>query len=312
MFKCEAIRASAKAFQELFWAVMKAKHGQDFASVAPQGRKGDGGNDGFLPGEKHYFQVYAPVEPKEKVSRAAKKLATDFAKVKTQWGRKKGDLLKFSFVFNDKYDGAPKDIELKLNELRAKYPEVTFAHYCCRELESDFMMLPANDWDGILGGAVPDPSRITNLDYSVLSEVIRFIMSAEFADTETRLDLPPGLDEKIRLNRLSQTNSIIIQHGALLTGHIEKYFSKNTTFALNELREQVVGHYETAKRVVENEGPAGVAKIDAVFSLFRRSLSPRNATAATATAVDAVIGYFFEACDVFDPKAAKELPGASP
>jgi hypothetical protein len=291
---------------------MKAKHGDAFATVAPQGSKGDGGNDGYLPSEKHYFQLYAPVSPKEKLTVAAKKVSTDFAKVNKQWGTKKQGISKFSFVFNDKYDGAPKEIEQALNGLRKKNEEITFAQYCCRDLETDFMALPDTEWDRILGMPVPDPARIGNLDYSVLGEVIRFIMCADISDSETRLDLPPELDEKIQLNRLAKRHAVHIQNGALLAGHIDKYFKANSSFALSELRDHVVGHYETAKKVVQEDPPTKSPTVDAVFDLFRRSLFPKYAATATANAVDAVIGYFFEACDVFDPKAAKDLPGASP
>jgi hypothetical protein len=40
MFKCSCILASGKAFQDLFWAVKKLKHGTAFEPVAPQGSKG--------------------------------------------------------------------------------------------------------------------------------------------------------------------------------------------------------------------------------------------------------------------------------
>ena len=53
LFRIKAMLSSAKAFQDLFWGVMKAKHGPDFATVAPQGKKGDGGNDGYHPINKH-------------------------------------------------------------------------------------------------------------------------------------------------------------------------------------------------------------------------------------------------------------------
>jgi hypothetical protein len=314
LFKCRVILASAKAFQDLFWDVMKAKHGQDFAEVAPQGSKGDGGNDGYLPAERHYYQLYAPISPKEKVTAAARKLSADFTKVKTQWGGTGSPgLRRFSFAFNDKYDGAPKEIELELNSLRATHQTIVFAHYCCRELETDFMGLQDTEWDRIIGMPVPDPSRLVNLDYSVLGEVIRFVLCGDLADSETRLDLPPELDQKIELNGLSRPHAVRVQNGALHAGHIDKYFSANTTFALAELRDHVVGHYETAKKVIrENNPPDGTRPIDALFTLFRHSLFPKGATAAAAIPVDAVIGYFFEACDIFDPKAEKELPGASP
>ncbi len=306
------ILSNAKAFQDLFWDVMKAKHGQDFAPVAPQGRKGDGGNDGYLPSDKHYFQLYAPVDPKEKVTVATRKLARDFSKVKDQWGKEEGGLKKYSFAFNDKYEGAPKDIELALNKLRETHAGITFAHYCCRDLEADFMNLPETEWDRILGMPVPDPARLSSLDYSVLSDVIRFVMCADVADANTRLDLPPELDKKIELNDLARRHAISIQNGALLAGHIERYFRSYSVFALVELRDHVVGHYETAKQVVRESGARHTPDVDSVFALFRRSLFPKNATIATTTAVDAVIGYFFEACDIFDPNAEKGLPGASP
>ena len=118
---------------------MKAKHGEAFATVAPQGRKGDGGNDGYLPSTSHYFQLYAPISPKEKVATAAKKVKADFAKIKKAWGTKENKMSRFSFVFNDKYEGAPNDVEQALNELRAKNAAIAFAQYCCRDLEADFM-----------------------------------------------------------------------------------------------------------------------------------------------------------------------------
>lgn len=313
MFKCRAILANASGFQELFWDVMKSRYPDDFATVAPQGSKGDSGNDGYRPQAKHYYQVFAPVDPLHKVTTAATKLVADFAKVKRVWGGKGGPgLLKFSFAFNDKYQGAPRDIELALNGLRAKNPSVSFSQYCCRELEDDFMRIPATEWDRVLGGSVPDPKRIRGLDYGVLAEVIHHVMSADVGSSDSRLALPPELDHKIRLTGLGNVSAIQIQSGALLAGHIERFFKANSNFALHELRNHVVGVYETAKKV-DGEDPVDPAgRADAVFTLFRRTLFPKHATMAMSPAVDAVIGYFFEACDVFDPNAEKDLPGAAP
>ena len=317
MFKCQCILASAKAFQDLFWAVMKAKHGTAFEAIAPQGSKGDGGNDGYLPADQHYFQLYAPLDPKEKAGAAAKKLTTDFAKLKTKWGGKDGRAVNaFTFVYNDKYEGIPNDIAAAMQALRPKNKGVTLASFGCADLEAAFLSLPETAWDTILGAAVPDPARIANLDYGVLAEVIRHIVGCEVAEAETRIDLPPELGDKIELNNLSKAHSVRIEHGALLTGRIEHYFQSHSAFALTELQDHVVGIYEAAKKAVTATLPLAKPKTaltDDVFVVFRRNLAPKNATTATAYAVDAVIGYFFEACDVFDPKpASKGKPGASP
>ena len=291
LFKCKCILAHGKAFQDLFWAVMKAKHGTAFETVGPQGRKGDGGNDGYLPSNKHYFQLYAPVNPNEKAGVAAKKLLTDFATVKRQWGGTQSPgLLVFTFAYNDKYQGTPKDISLNLQNLRMKNLEITFAAYGASDLETDFMALSDTEWDRVLGGAVPDPDRILGLDYSVLADVIRHVLSCDVDEVESRIDLPPELGEKIKLNRLSTPHAIFIQSGALQTGHIDKYFRANSVFALNELRVHVVGVYEAAKSAVTATPLVTGAEVDAVFRVFRRSLFPKSASAATALAVDAVIG----------------------
>jgi len=312
-FKCECIVANATAFQDLFWEVMKAKHGDAFETIAPQGAKGDGGNDGYLPAEKHYFQVYSPLSPKEKGGVAAKKLKDDFETLRSAGSGKKGTrLLKYSFAFNDKYQGIPKDIGLALNDLRQTYSNVIFAHYGCPELEADFLSLPDSKWDGILGMPLPDPTKIVRIDFSVLAEVVKHIMTTEVDDSETRIELPPELDDKIKMNGLSPTHAVKIQNGAIYSGAFRKYFDANSVFALNALRDHVVGIYETAKKVIRDDPANDSRTVDAVFILFRKSLFPKNRTIAAASVVDAVIGYFFEVCDVFDPYIDKRLPGASP
>ena len=82
--------------------------------------------------------------------------------------------------------------------------------------------------------------------------------------------------------------------------------------ALDELRDHIVGIYETAKKVVRDSSSQDGRAVDDVFVLFRQNLFPKNRTISAASAVDAVIGYFFEACDVFDPYADKGLSGATP
>ena len=281
--------------------------------MAPQGRKGDGGNDGYLPAEKHYFQVHAPIDPKVRVTAAARKLVVDFRKILKTWAQDGKGIDAYSFVFNDKYQGVPLEIEQTLNVLRVEHDAISCAHYCCRDLEADFIGLDEKDWDRILGMPFPDPSRISHLEYSVLGEVVRFIMSTDMSDSDTRFDLPPELYEKIRLNGLSSSSAARIQSGALAAGHIDKYFQAARAFALDELRDHVVGHYETAKQVVAtSDNLKGVRDVDTVFRLFRATLFPKNATMSTSAAVDAIIGYFFECCDVFDPNSQKGLPGASP
>ena len=245
---------------------------------------------------------------------AARKLSKDYSTISNHWGgMDKRGIKKFTFVYNEKYEGMPRDVSLCLQQLRANQPEVTFESCGAADLESDFMNLPEGDWDRILGGAVPDPDRVVSLDYSVLGEVIRHILSCDIDDEETRIVIPPNLDEKIALNNLSQVHAVRIRNGAISVGQIQRYFSSNSTFALQDLRDHVVGIFEAAKQSVAALPPDSEPVVDAVFKVFRRSLFPRRSTVVVSTAVDAIIGFFFEACDVFDPDPqSRGLPGATP
>lgn len=315
MFKCDVILAHGKEFQSLFWAVKKAKHGQDFETVQPQGSLGDGGNDGYLVSTKHYFQLYSPVKPtaKDKIKKAVTKLRGDFAKLKKDWDAR-GGIAVFSFVYNDKYEGMPKAISQELGTLRKAHPGVTFFAFSAADLELDFMGLPDSEWDGILGGPVPDLERLAGLDYSVLAAVVKHVMACDFEEAESRLELPPELDDKIQVNKLSEFNARKIRNGANMTRLIDRYFEGKSIDEKGELKDRVVSIYERAKKVAAEEPPPdGASPADVVFKLFRRGLCPKTRTVPTAAAVDAVIGYFFEVCDVFDPKpSSKGLPGASP
>ena len=315
LFKCNCILANAKVFQDLFWAVMKARHGTLFETVGPQGRKGDGGNDGYLPKETRIIiNSMRDSIPRKRPLRLPVSWRLDFALIMKQWGGDGGhSIAAFTFVYNEKYEGMPKDISLCLKDLREKNSEMALTAYGAPDLETDFMLLEDTEWDRILGSPVPDPERIGTIDYSVLGDVVRHVLSSDINDEETRIVLPPGLDEKIALNKLSYVNAVRVKNGSLYSGHIEKYFLLNSTFALGESRDHVVGVYEAAKLSISLTNLEAGSDVDDIFKLFRRSLFPKSAVAATGLAVDAIIGFFFEACDVFDPNPeSKGLPGATP
>ena len=128
LFANRLLRANNTAFQQLFWAVLRAKHGQDFVEVRPQGAIGDGGNDGYLPGDGHYFQVYGPIDPSAKVEYAAGKLSDDFQKVLSSWNQITA-MKTYSFVFNDKYEGTYTRIAQALGKIELANPLIKCRPY---------------------------------------------------------------------------------------------------------------------------------------------------------------------------------------
>ena len=311
LFMNQMLKANNHTFQQLFWAVMSAKHGQEFVTIRPQGRLGDGGNDGYLPAEGHYFQVYGPIDPKEKVEKAAEKLVEDFEKLKNSWSRTT-PILAYSFVFNDKYEGTFMMIARALGGIEKANPTVTCRPFTAAHMEDAFLSLPADRLQNVLGMLLPDPSRAVRVDYGVLKEVIIHIMNSPSQSVIARFGDLPELGEKIRLNNLCSAWGDLIRNGARQSGHVEKYFSKNSTFMKQALRDHLVKHYLRVRDAKPSPTSlsVGVSREDLIFDDFRQALLPVNATVAEDAAVTTLIAYYFETCDVFEQRAHKGTPNA--
>jgi len=138
-FRLRILEKSATEFQSLFESIMEAAF-PNFRKIRPYGSKGDKGNDGYRPDEGIYYQVYAPLNPIEKESEAARKLKRDFDKLMTNWD-KISKIKKFYFVFNDKWVGSNIEIEASLAELKADNPEIDFQSFLAKDLEGVFFSL---------------------------------------------------------------------------------------------------------------------------------------------------------------------------
>ena len=86
-------------------------------SVKPQGQKGDGGNDGYVPDEL-VLQCYAPEHIDAKQTNDKIEKGLDRA-IKSGWKFKE-----WHFVVNDKFNEIPRDIYKKIDELNDKYKDI--------------------------------------------------------------------------------------------------------------------------------------------------------------------------------------------
>lgn len=128
-------------FQSLFSDVMQKAHADDFKKVKPYGKLGDGGNDGYMPSKGVYYQVYAPENPVEKSSDAAKKMVDDFNKLKSSGWDEISKIKEYNFVFNDKNNGLDIVIESARAQLGRENPDITFKIFLPHELEGTFLSL---------------------------------------------------------------------------------------------------------------------------------------------------------------------------
>jgi hypothetical protein len=134
-------------------------------------------------------------------------------------------------------------------------------------------------------------------------QVIQFILEISAGDFETRFGELPEVDEKVKLNGLASAWADLIRAGARQSGHIEAFFQKNSMFLRKTVRDHVVGAYWESQAAILVNTPANVRRVDLVFSDFRQRITPPEAKVGVLGAVDSLIGYYFEACDIFDPFA---------
>jgi hypothetical protein len=164
-FRDKVVQKTATEFQSAFADIME-KAFPDFKRTRAYGNIGDAGNDGCIPSKGIYYQVYAPLDPKEKESKAAQKLQKDFKKLNREWDRI-FKIQKYYFVFNDRGMGTSLPIEQALAELRKEYPDVEFNLFNPNYLENIFLNLSSDDIIDL--GFIEDNTRAIGIAYGYLN-----------------------------------------------------------------------------------------------------------------------------------------------
>lgn len=138
-FKDRVHRKNGSEFQSFFEDVMQ-KAFPCFKKIRPYGNEGDGGNDGYVPDQGVYCQVYAPKDPKEKDADAAKKFRNNFNTLKEKWNEI-SKIKVYNFVFNDKYSGSSIELETVKSELKTENPDIEFNIFYAKDFEQIFERL---------------------------------------------------------------------------------------------------------------------------------------------------------------------------
>lgn len=169
MFHLQIHEADGQRFEDLFSKIMSYKS-RDFQPVKPYGNIGDRKNDGWIQSENTYFQVYAPASIDKSINDAVNKLETDLDGLVKHWD-KLCPVKKFYFVLNDKYKGAPPQLQQKMLSLKSKFGLETAGVLVAKDLEFDLFDLRS---DMILSvvGHLP---HISNEEYMFVSGFTCFI-----------------------------------------------------------------------------------------------------------------------------------------
>lgn len=303
MFKNKTLSADAQVFENLFTSIM-AYARADFRQVKPQGNLGDRKNDGFEPAVGRYFQVYAPENVQEKESTAIKKLEGDFDGLKSFWaGLYPAGIKEYFFVLNDKYKGAFPTTHAALAALQKKHGLDKAEVFACKHLEDVIFGELQDEHIYAIVGFLPDTATIVKVDYSVLTEVVAHVLANTPNNAVQGKLVSPEFETKLVLNDLKVAASFLTA-GSYQDSAVESFFKLNANFARQAVRQSLNDMYVSAtKQGFVTDPISGLTAQDQIYFEVLASATPNSfvgAKGATQKAVQVLLSYFFESCDIFE------------
>jgi hypothetical protein len=297
-FQLKVHKASGDGFQRLFSQVMGYTHA-GFQSITPRGNWGDGGNDGWIPDEGHYFQVYGPkptTSTADTEIAAMKKATDDFDKLPEKWQ----DVRSYSFVMNDRFEGIPAPIASALQKLEKDKKLTKARGLPVTELMEFFMQLTLDKRQDIIGG-IP-AADLSFIDPREVAELLKSV--ADNADTRLTFltDKAPDFDEKIKFNGLTDPVSSKLKALSYQVSLIDEFLDKRD-FGLRQAVAQEIRDYYQQSKLAISDGvqDAGNRRY---FWLVDRLIPPAvthpHSLGAYRAAAELVIAKYFETCDAYD------------
>lgn len=284
LFQNKIYKADGQAFEDIFTATMNYLH-LDFQPIKPWGNIGDRKNDGYIKAKGIYYQVYAPEDFRKSYVDAVNKIKIDFMGLFEQWT----PVNKFYFVVNDKYKGVHADCEKTIQEIQTTHQLEDARILTAKDLEEMVFKLE-DDQIFTIVGHLPDPGNIKNVDYSILNEVISYIMNLPIDSAKEYSITLPDLDEKINFNGLSVGTSRYLYNGLMKVVYLEEYLSNNSNFIADTLRDKLSEVY-----LMERENCSG----DTLFWKIVDRLSPFSQQKYQSIVI-IIMSKYFETCDIFE------------
>jgi hypothetical protein len=299
LFRLRVHEVAGDSFQQLFSDVMTYSDPR-FQSVQPWGNWGDGGNDGWIEEDGHYFQVYGPKATSSQYDSATQALAKaqeDFLKLPAKWK----NVLWYSFVFNDRFLGAPAPLAAAMQKLKQAQKLNSAEVLCASHLLARFMQLSEENRRDIIGYAPPPDSPI--LDTRALGELL-----SALADRSQPLQLlgksaPPQFEEKIAFNGLTGQVADRLRVNSYQTSLVDEFLSKSEAGVPQAIAQEIRTYYEESRTAIPDgsDEAANDRYTWILAKLIPPTLTPHpHSQAAYRLAAEIIMAKYFESCDVYE------------
>lgn len=287
LFQNKIFKSDGQIFENLFCDIMSYAE-PNFRKIKAWGNIGDRKNDGYIESKGIFYQIYAPEEITKSYPDTVNKIKRDFNGLMNQWNSVK----EFYFVVNDKYKGVNADAETTLKELKSKYNLNESGFITSDDLMRTLFALPDDEIFDIIGN-IPYIERIINIDFSILNEVISFIMKLPLKPIIGNIKYPDW-NEKIQFNKLGSQSEFLLNNGSQTLGALNTFLNKQS-FLAETLQEKMISIYGKIKSDWREFSTTG----ENVFWEILEQCTPRKEK-AFQDAVIVIMAKYFESCDIFE------------
>lgn len=309
LFKVKLYEASGDTFQNLFSRLMELSNPK-FQSVVPWGDWGDGGNDGWIQEDGHYFQVYGPkatTKDKDRESVALKKAIDDFDKLPKKWA----NVRRYSFVLNDRFCGIPASLGSAMQKLKTKKSLDETGVKGCRELSDIFMGLSDSERQEIIPG-IPS-GQPDYIDSRCVGELLSNLADSANSGINYLSGNAPDFDEKISVNGLTSPISESIKFHFWHVSIVDDFLDARGTGLQQAISEEIRTLYKKSKESIpDNDPDAPNARYVWLLEQLIPPVAHSHPHTLTAyrNAAQIVISKYFETCDAYEHPVSINTPQA--
>jgi hypothetical protein len=307
VFRVRVHEAAGDSFQLLFNKLM---HYWDerFQSITPWGNWGDGGNDGWIPEEGHYHQIYGPKaasDPKDTASTALNKAIDDFNKLPAKWS----NVRRYSFVMNDRFAGMPAPIERALQKLELDKQLAHAGSISSSQLLDRFMSLGEEKRHDVVGFVPEGDESVVNP--TAMGELLFALANGSVGHLSFLKDGAPDFGQKLIFNGLTSPVTDRIRSNATRIHVVDAFLQKSDLGSRQAISQEIHAYYEDSKQVIAETNPE--AANDRYTWLVHQLIPPEakkhpHTTAAYRDAAEIVVAKYFETCDVYEHPDSPTAP----
>ncbi|MGL5572122.1 hypothetical protein [Cetobacterium sp.] len=303
LMEAKLIKSHGEEFENIFVAIMKRVN-SNFLKISPYGNIGDRKNDGYIPSEGIFYQVFGPKEyTSSAVTSAKTKIEEDFYTLKNHCQNNDWcSINSWNFVFNDKTHGVSPILAKKVSDLENK----TGIKCNIMGIE-DIMLLFENlkplHKHRLVGLGNFNNQNIINFDFEIFSNIFNYFKkNIDIIEIHKKLssenyNVDPNLEKKIKFNNLDDERSKeLLVHNEFVY-QLDDFLTFEPDFALIG-KEKFISLYEEAKNIYSDSND--IYDFILNYSYPKTNLSLQDVTIYNSH-IKILMAKYFEGCDIFVP-----------